>query len=281
MTPEGIPDPCPQGGTLARILSDFSHPLLVDAIERNCIDFFMEYGRGPGCETHEDGDVTWFVSGLPDPLFNGVMTARLAPDRIDGRIDELMAIFKARGLPLEWTVGSSTVPQDLGTHLRAKGLTNLLVVPGMAIDLATLADEPLPRGLTVRPAERREDVEACVRIVAKTFRIEDALVPRLVDLELGMPEDHRENAAIYLGRLHGKPAATSMLFGSAGVAGLYFVGTLPEARRRGLARTMTMWALKEGRDRGYRVGALQATEMGLPVYRRLGFQEHSRFEIYT
>jgi len=241
----------------------------------------MEYGRGPGCQVHEDRGVTWFATGLPDPLFNGVMTAHLAPEDVDGRIDDLLAEFRSRGLPLEWTVGSSTVPQDLGRHLQAKGLTHLLVVPGMALDLANLPEEAAPKGLTIERAESRADLEACIRIAVRTFRIEDALVPRLVDIELGMPPDHRESTAAFLGRLDGKTVASSMLFASAGVAGAYFVGTLPAARGRGLARAMTATVLREGRDRGYRIGALQGTEMGVPVYRRLGFREYSRFEIYT
>ena len=254
---------------------------LVEAIEQNCIDFFMEYGRGPGCEIHEDPGVTWFATGLPDPLFNGVMTAHLAPDEIDPRIDDLVAEFRNRDLPLEWTVGSSTVPQDLGTHLRAHGFHHLLVVPGMAMDLAKLPDEPLPDGLTVTRADSRRDLEECIRIAVSTFRIADELVPRLVDIEMGMPSDHRDRTVAFVGRFGGRPVASSVLFASAGVAGVYFVGTLDAARGRGLGRAMTVAALREGRDRGYHIGALQGTEMGVPVYRRLGFREYSRFEIYT
>ena len=241
----------------------------------------MEYGRGPGCEVHEDRGVTWFATGLPDPLFNGVMTARLAPEDVDRRIDDLLAEFRSRSLPLEWTVGSSTVPQDLGSRLQAKGLNHLIAVPGMAMELAKLPEEPLPKGLAVERAETREDLETCIRIAVTTFQIADDLVPRLVDIELGMPPDHREHALAFLGRLEGRSVASSVLFASAGVAGVYFVGTLPAARKRGLARAMTAAVLREGRDRGYRIGALQGTEMGVPVYRRLGFREYSRFEIYT
>ncbi len=266
---------------MARILTDFSHKALVDAIEQNCIDFFMGWGRGPGCEVHDDRGVTWFATGLPDPLFNGVMTAHLAAEEAGGRIDDLLAEFRKRGLPLEWTVGSSTVPPGLGRQLRAKGLTHRLVVPGMAMDLARLPEEPVPRNLTVDRAEGRRDLETFTRIFAATFQIDGALVPRLVDIRMGMPPDHREGSVALVGRLDGQAVASAELFVSAGVAGLYSVGTLPAARGRGLGRTMTAAALREGRRRGYRIGALQGTEMGVPVYRSLGFREISRFEIYT
>ncbi len=268
------------GGTLPRILTDVSHQALVDAIEQNCIDFFMNFGRGPGCEVHEDRGVTWFATGLPDPLFNGVMTARLAPEDVGRRVDDLLAEFRKRRLPLEWTVGSSTVPSGLGSHLRARGLTHVLVVPGMAMDLTQLPDEPLPRNLTIDRAEHRGDLEAFLRVFAATFKIDEALLPRLVTIRMGLPTN-RESSIALLGRLDGRPVASAEVFASAGVAGLYSVGTLPAVRGQGLGRAMTVAALGEARDRGYRVGVLQGTEMGVPVYRRLGFREHSRFEIYT
>ncbi len=279
MTPAGFPRIIP-GGTLPRILADFSRQALVDAIEQNCIDFFMNFGRGPGCEVHEDRGVTWFATGLPDPLFNGVMTARLAPAEVGRRVDDLLAEFRKRGLPLEWTVGSSTVPPDLGSHLRAKGLTHVLMVPGMAVDLRKLPGETLPRDLTIGRVENRGDLEAFLRVFAATFEIDEALLPRLVTIRMGLPSN-RESSIALLGRLDGRPVASAEVFLSAGVAGLYSVGTLPAVRGRGLGRAMTIAALGKARDRGYRVGALQGTEMGVPVYRRLGFREYSRFEIYT
>ncbi len=120
-----------------------------------------------------------------------------------------------------------------------------------------------------------------MRIFASAFGIDEALVPRLVDIEMGMPSDHRERSAAFLGRLDGRAVASSGLFASAGVVGLYSVGTLPAVRGRGLGRAMTVAALRDGRDRGYRIGVLQGKEMGVPIYRRLGFREVSRFEIYT
>jgi predicted acetyltransferase len=63
---------------------------------------------------------------------------------------------------------------------------------------------------------------------------------------------------------------------SHGVAGIYWVGTLEEYRRRGIAGALTAAALLEGRRRGLRVGTLQASSLGAPVYRGLGFEEISR-----
>jgi GNAT superfamily N-acetyltransferase len=57
------------------------------------------------------------------------------------------------------------------------------------------------------------------------------------------------------------------------VANVSFVTTVDEHRRRGLARAVLVAALEAARERGETAATLQATPMGLGVYRRLGFAE--------
>ena len=68
-----------------------------------------------------------------------------------------------------------------------------------------------------------------------------------------------------------------MLLEWAGVAGLYNVGTLPEFRGRGLGTLVSLAALEAGRGDGYRWGVLQASAMGEPLYRSMGFEQRCTF----
>ena len=74
--------------------------------------------------------------------------------------------------------------------------------------------------------------------------------------------------------------ATASTVAGAGVVGLYQVATLPQARGFGLGTAISQAAMQDARRQGYRQAILHSTPMGLNVYRRLGFEPVTNFDIY-
>jgi predicted acetyltransferase len=74
--------------------------------------------------------------------------------------------------------------------------------------------------------------------------------------------------------------ATATSFFGSGIVGIYFVCTVERARRQGIAAGITLAALREARELGSSIGVLGSSEMGYPVYRRLGFEEYCRIGLY-
>ena len=60
--------------------------------------------------------------------------------------------------------------------------------------------------------------------------------------------------------------------------GIYAVGTLPDWRRRGLARALMLHVMGDAKRRGARTATLQSTRMGRPLYASLGFEPVGRYE---
>jgi len=113
------------------------------------------------------------------------------------------------------------------------------------------------------------------------FEWPDLMEDAWFDLYRSVGLDTRSPFRHYLGRLEGKPVAASSLFLGVGVAGIYDVVTIPEARRQGIGSAITLAPLREARALGYRVGILQSSEMGFSVYHKVGFREYCKLNLYT
>jgi GNAT superfamily N-acetyltransferase len=244
------------------IVQDLSTTAVVPALEANMVAFWTGYGRAPGAELYEGDDLVRVVTGVSEPLFNGVFRARLIPNAVDSAIATTLAHVAPRRVPMFWWVGPWSRPTNLGTHLERHGFIHAGDSPAMAVDLRTLPEEP-PKiaGLVVAPVKDLETLRTWARVAAIGTEFPKRFHEDLVALEAGVGLRPRED--FY----------TRYIAYQAGVAGIFAVATIPQARRRGLGTAITQAPLLEPRRRGYRVGTLQFSPMGFPVYGRLGFRE--------
>jgi ribosomal protein S18 acetylase RimI-like enzyme len=70
-----------------------------------------------------------------------------------------------------------------------------------------------------------------------------------------------------------EPVSCAMTLVSHGIAGIFYVGTIASARRRGLGDALTRLATRTGFEMGAQAAWLGASEMGAGLYRRIGFEE--------
>jgi GNAT superfamily N-acetyltransferase len=81
--------------------------------------------------------------------------------------------------------------------------------------------------------------------------------------------------------LDGRPAGTSVVIRTGDVAGVYAVGTLRDARRRGVGTAATWAAVAAGRVMGAETIVLQSSAMGFRVYEAMGFRTVVRYAIHA
>ena len=183
---------------------------------------------------------------------------------------------------MTWYIGPSTQPADLGKHLIAHGLTHIEDATGMAVDLLALNENlPATSGLTIKHVSDVETVQKWLRPITISFEYPDCVANALFDLYARLGFGQHLLWQLYVVFLKGEPVASSRLFLAAGVAGIYAVATVPEARRQGIGTAMTLAPVCEARSMGYRIGVLRAAQRGLGVYRRLGFKEYCKFGVYV
>jgi GNAT superfamily N-acetyltransferase len=266
--------------SVAHILRDLSdRQAVIRAVENNPAEYLLLLGNAGGGVEHHDSRLRWTIGGSPVDYHNCVVHTDLPADEADTAIADVVAHLQAARVPGSWHVGPSMRPLDLGERLLRHGYTYGGNEPGMAMDLHALRED-VPSGLRIERVRDDTQLDIWARTLAVDFGqgeleanwVRD--VYRIIGLGDDVPLRH------YLGWLDDEPVATTTLFLGAGVAGIFFVMTVPQARRRGIGAAITLAALHEGRDLGYRVGVLGASEPGAALYARLGFETYCDIGIY-
>jgi ribosomal protein S18 acetylase RimI-like enzyme len=249
---------------------------LVERAERDYLTYASSFARVPGVTLVHDGAMLARRGDPAHDYLNLVLGTWTSDEEVDAVIERTIEQVGGPGRPFTWSVWPSNRPAGLRDRLLAAGFQALGDGPLMTLDLtvAELPAEP-PDGLRIeRVTDRdvlREAGEAAmppaggseneVEAREKFHRAYEALI-------LG-PDPEMQ---YFAGRVNGRIVATSAIYTGTGLAGVYAVGTVPDARGRGYGRALTAAALLEGRRLGFARAALLSSELGFPVYRRLGFE---------
>jgi GNAT superfamily N-acetyltransferase len=241
-------------------------------------------------EAHLEPDVSWGVAPVADTFRNVVLAARFAEREADRRIAELVASYRDAGTAFCWWVSPRDTPPDLGARLAAAGFSLEGQAPAMAADLAEVPlDAPPPPELEIVPVVDEATLDEFLAVIAADWL--EWTGGEYTEVQLRMLEAWRRDIPRrlaaepvplrWIGRVDGSVVATSRLNIGAAVAGLYAISTLAAFRGRGYGRAMTIAALRAAASIGFRIGVLQASDLGYGIYRRLGFRDLFTYDVFV
>jgi hypothetical protein len=241
---------------------------LVRAIEDNVAELLMAMGAAGGGEQRSDATARWTIGGSPIDYHNAVVAAAEV-----GVVAESLALLRKHDVPGTWHVGPSM--RISGAELTTAGFMAAGSEPGMAVRIQELVPPPAVPGLSLTRVSDDEALAVWEATLGQGFGEgeKEARWVASVYRKLGYGDPWRH----YLGWLDGAPVATATVFLGAGVAGVYFVMTVPEARRRGIGAAITYGAL---RGAGAEYAVLGSSSAGRSVYERLGFQKYCTIDLY-
>ncbi|MDX6262518.1 MAG: hypothetical protein QOH84_4206 [Kribbellaceae bacterium] len=251
---------------------------LIQAIEENAAELLLAMGAAGGGRQRVDGGVRWSLGGSPLDYHNAVVGCAVdGGDAADRVIAGSLAELKDLGVPGCWHVGPSMRPADLVERLVAGGFSHGGSEPGMALRLSELGEASVD-GLRVERLTAADELRVWAATLGQGFGegVKEAEWVASVYRRLGVADPWRH----YVGYLGGEPVATATVFLAAGVAGLYFVMTVPEVRRRGIGAAITAAVLRDARDSGLEYAVLGASSAGRSVYAGLGFRELCAIDLY-
>ena len=225
--------------------------------------------------------LNWLLTDLPDHFMNLVVSTELPSQGLDDLIESALIHFRSMDIrKLSWLVREGVPFTVMHNAMLAHGLTfRESFATEMAVYLASLPEHlPAHPGLRIVPVKDEFALRQWIHVASIGFRISEKFEKVWYDFFVDVIRNPQFRT--YLALLDGKPVGTSQLFLSEGVAGIYNVTCVPEARGQGVGSAVTMAPLVEARREGYRICVLQASKQGYNVYCRLGFRDFGNLSVY-
>lgn len=259
--------------------NEFETADLALAMERNYITGFKFLSGINKAVFFDNSSMTGFWSGYDASWMNAVFRIDGSSARLDQLIDEALARFS--DVPLGWRVGPLTEqPARVEQKLLEVGLTHCESSPGLV----------LKSGDCLVPAAEPSDFE--VRMVSSPQEVKDWLCPYSRGFEIAV--DIVKHFEIYMlsrlnqapfeawfvGYLKGEPVTSASYLADSAITMIYNVATVPKSRRLGCARWTVEKAIEHAWQKfGLPIG-LYASQSGLSVYQKMGFEHLNRVEVY-
>jgi GNAT superfamily N-acetyltransferase len=255
-------------------LNDLGSTVGDAAIGHLDLAFRRMLGTGPGIEHAEN--YLRLITGKSHPFANfGMLGAKIT----DAEAKRALSAFDACSSAVVFFAGRRN--EGLDAIAKDSGFGTIEPFPAMAVEIDRLAPTSLPEGyrfFRLGPGAALSSAWTVTFSSGFGFPLDigESFRPRI---ERDDPQAPVQFFAVQRERDQ-EIVATSAVCLHDGVAGIYCVATLPEERKKGFGAHVTAEPLRIARDLGYRVGVLQASKEGKPVYERLGFGTYGDAILY-
>lgn len=219
-------------------------------------------------------------SGLANSGFNMIFVLeRPSRSSLSGVSESIRRLYIKRETPWQ-VVTTPHISNAIEPLIQEFGLEKGRLEPGMVLEYSKdlVVPRPPPE-LEIKQVQEPQEIETFLRIGMQGFG--DTSGTLLLPLANGLAKKGGSfQGGCYLGFASGKPVSTSLRFNFGNVAGIYFVATLEGFRRRGYGEALTWRAALDGQKEGCIFSSLQASEMGLPIYEKMGYRKIVDYEVW-
>ncbi len=211
------------------------------------------------------------LTNVPEPSLNTAYVEREPADPA-GTLAWAEEEMARRGHPFGLDYLPGRWP-SLDRAVRTAGFQRLLSRPVMVAETSAVPDVPVPNGIRIETVERPQDALALARADSAAFGTrreisERAFAPALVGVE---------GARGFVAWQRAEPLGCAVAQEGSGATGVFGVGVVPEARRRGIGAALTIAAVRAfPADLAW----LVPSEMARRLYERLGFRDLETWEVW-
>jgi hypothetical protein len=183
---------------------------------------------------------------------------------LDDVVERTLAFYPA---DRHFVLMSAWPTPDLSGH----GLA-LMGHPPLMVRPAGGTAPPLPAGFEIRAVDDEQSLDEFVTVITEAYPIPSAAGTALAD-----PSILGGAISLFVGRLDGRPVATSGVHVGRGLNDVEWVSTMPTCRGRGIGAAIT-WAATLTEPTLPAV--LIASDLGQPVYEAMGYMRIQRLTMW-
>jgi len=250
---------------------------LIRLADLNLADFWCQSAKWiPHPEILHTRDRVFIHSAHDFPACSFALNLSLTTDQSpEAFLDSAREFFRGRQKVFSLLLRDHA-DQALVAYCRARKFYRVSESPGMVLD-APVEPGPAPPGARLTWVETAEDLAGFREVVTEAYQ--DLKFPTEVSSAYFMHPQRVLEPQFILGLVHlnGAPASAAMALLSHGIAGVYWVGTLKQARGLGLAQYCVSEVGNAAFSAGARKVILQASTFGEPVYAKIGYREFTRY----
>ncbi|QDU77279.1 Acetyltransferase (GNAT) family protein [Bremerella volcania] len=254
---------------------------IAETIESNDTEFCSHWAQSSEVELAKEKHWYRLTSGIAHPYFNSVFEANIPPEQLTEAIDEAIAPFRERSLPMAWWVGPKSQPASLGQMLVGHGFEHVACEAAMAIRPFDADYERASEEVEVQAVTSITDLRTWVEIMTGVYGLPEFTQEPWFRILKQAGLGSRKKLQHFMAIVDGEVAGVGSIFYGIQAAGIYNIAVLPEFRGQGVASTLTISLLSLIDERGVDLATLCASRKAESLYRQIGFRRYGELNCYA
>ncbi len=193
---------------------------------------------------------------------------------LEKEIDETISFFSSKNLPFIWWTGAK--------NLEKKGFSFGGAMKGIALDLSEELPFAVPSvEVSVRQVETEDDLKSFCSISNACFPMGPKADAQFLPISEAAWQSGKQ--LHFIASINEKAVSLVSLSLGELACGIWYCGTLPEYRKKGIGSALTLFALQEAQRRGYpfAIGILFPQAIAWGSFQLLGFKEYCDLPFYV
>lgn len=228
----------------------------------------------PAVGIFEDDGIIAGGTGGQVPYCNQILVVA-EPSDPERALANAINFYEERGLRFVLQVPHGSKVMEVAPSL---GLNESGLLPFMVLDpIADNGWRAPGAELEIERARTLDDVAEINQLLHESFEmpmdsVETFALQRFID---------NDDFNMFVGRVNGETVTTATSIVAGETAGVFQVATFAQHRGKGYGEIMTAHVTRIAADAGSKIAYLQASGLGFPIYKRMGFQtaaSHTLFE---